>query len=91
MPRRSCQRCKHAGNGKRCDACLAKPTRYALYEPLHRMGRPLLPPDEVRNQVFKLRFSVTEMLAVVRAAGKAKRTPTEWVRDQVLAKLKLAP
>ena len=48
-----------------------------------RMGRPPLPPDAAKNEVFQMRLTAAERAAYQRAADRAGQTLSEWIRDRL--------
>ena len=48
------------------------------------MGRPPLPPDEVRDQILQLRTTSAERTLLEAAAGRADATFAEWARPILL-------
>jgi hypothetical protein len=50
-----------------------------------RMGRPALPEGEARDIVFTLRLTEAERDALVSAAKRAGKPPTQWARESIVA------
>lgn len=52
---------------------------FLCYRP--SMGRPKLPPEQRRSEVFAVRFTKAELGRIERAAKKAKLDPKDWARN----------
>jgi len=49
------------------------------------MGRPKLPPDQRRTEVFSVRLTTKELAQIVVVAKRAKLDPVEWGRKRLLS------
>jgi hypothetical protein len=52
------------------------------------MGRPKLPPDQRRTEVFSVRLTAKELALINAAAKRAKQDPRDWGRTHLLSDAK---
>jgi hypothetical protein len=61
---------------------------YAFSPMLCVMGRPKLPPDQRRTEVFSVRLTLKELAQIDAAAKRAQLDPHDWARMHLLSESK---
>lgn len=71
------------------DITPSRPMPPAPEKTISLRGRPMLPPDEVKDRLLSVRLTPDERAAIWDAAAKAGLTPSQWARQEIRKKLGL--